>query len=196
LQKQELYVNLDTKLVERRLTDPYPASGDETCWEDEKPKDLRMASTPSISDSWELKDLPNVRRTKCPPGRETTLVDDEDQKGSTRASEQDSSDEGSEEVDDDQEHLVDWEDVKRIIEHPSEDERSFGGENSEEEASESQSLRDEGDRVVEDAKLEPTPTNQGPEPEQEHERPVSADAFGRENVELSVQFPAVRVDGD
>jgi hypothetical protein len=139
--------------------------------------------------------LLNVRRAKCPPGRETTVADDEDQRGSTRASEQDSSDEDSEEVDDDQECRVDWEDVKRIIEHPSEDEQSLGGDDSEEEASESQSLRDEADRVIEDAILGPTPINPEPEPEQEQERererererPASADAFRGENIELKIQ---------
>jgi hypothetical protein len=153
--------------------------------------------------------LLNIQRTKCPPGRETTLADDEEQRGSIRASEQDSSDEGSEEVDDDQDRRVDWEDVKRIIEHPSEDEQSLGGDNSEEEASESQSLRDEVDRAIEDAILGSTPTNPEPEqePEQEQEqkqereqerqeRPVSADAFRGENIELSIQVPAVPVDGD
>jgi hypothetical protein len=140
--------------------------------------------------------LLNVRRIKCPPGRETTFADDEDQRGSTRASEQDSSDEGSEEVDDDQERRVDWEDVKRIIEHPSEDEQSLGGGNSEEEASESQSLGDEVERAIEDAILGPTPTNPEPEPEQEQERPVSIDAFREENMEPSIQVSAVHVDGD
>src|SRR2546421_11066359 len=105
LQKQELYVNLDTKVVERRLTGPYPAIGDETWWEDEKPNDLPRKL--SISDSWGLEHLLNVRRTRCTPGRETTLADDDDQMGSTRASEQDSSDEGSEEVDDDRDRRVD-----------------------------------------------------------------------------------------
>jgi hypothetical protein len=140
--------------------------------------------------------LLNVRRTKCPPGRETTLADDDDQRGSTRASEQDSSDEGSEEADDDQERRVDWEDVKRIIEHPSEDEQSSVRDNSEEETSESQGLRDGVDRA--------TQTNPGPEPEpdqepkqeQEQERPLSNDAFGEENMELSIQVPVVYVDSD
>lgn len=150
--------------------------------------------------------LLNVQRSKCPPGREATLADDEDQRGSIRASEQDSSDEGSEEVDDDQDRRVDWKDVKRIIEHPSEDEQSLGGDDSEEEASESQSLRDEVDRAIEDANLGPTPTNPEPELEQEQEqeqkqereqeRPMSTDAFRGENIELSIQVPAVPVDGD
>jgi hypothetical protein len=158
--------------------------------------------------------LLNIRRTKCPPGRETTLTDDDDQRGSIRASEQDSSDEGSEEVDDDRERRVDWEDVKHIIEHPSEDEQSFVGDNSEEEASDSQSLQDDGDRAIEDVILGPTPTNPEPEQElepepepepepeqeqeqeQEQERPLSNGAFREENTELSVQVPAVHVNGD
>jgi hypothetical protein len=144
--------------------------------------------------------LLNVQRTKCPPGRETTLADDDDQRGSIRASEQDSSDEGSEEADDDRERRVDWEDVKRIIEHPSEDEQSFVGDNSEEEASESQSLQDDEDRAIEDVILGPTPTNPElepePEPEQEQERPLSNNTFREENMELSIQVPAVHVDGD
>lgn len=176
---------------------------------DEKPKDLRTARKLSISDSWGLEDHQdqdrrplNVRRAKCPPGRETNVADDEDQRGSTRASEQDSSDEDSEEVDDDQECRVDWEDVKRIIEHPSEDEQSLDGDDSEEEASESQSLRNGVDHAIEDAILGPTPINPEPEPEpeqeqeQEQERPVSADAFRGENIELSIQVSAVSVDGD
>ena len=148
----------------------------------------------------------NVRRTKCPPGRETTLPDEDDQRGSTRASEQDSSDEGSEEVDDDRDRRVDWEDVKRIIEHPSEDEQSLVEDNSEDEASESQSLRDEGDRAIEEVILVPTPTNPEleaeaeavaeQEQEQEQERLLSNNAFREENTELSIQTPEVHVDGD
>jgi hypothetical protein len=91
------------------------------------------------------------RRCKFPPGREgPSSGEDKDERGSTRDSEQEDSydDDDDDDSDDDEDEdeetkrvreaaavkRVDWEDVKRIIEHPSEDEQSLAGDTSENEA--------------------------------------------------------------
>lgn len=84
------------------------------------------------------------RRCKFPPGREGPSSDeDKDERGSIRDSEQeDSYDDDDDDEDEETKRVreaaavrrVDWEDVKRIIEHPSEDEQSLAGDASENEA--------------------------------------------------------------
>ena len=139
---------------------------------------------------------PHLRsqRRKFPPGRHRPFdEEDKDETGSSRSSEQEDSssdsDDGEEEEEEEAKRLreaaaksVDWEDVKRIIEHPSEDERSSSGTVSEGEAeveeeekgSESNSLEAEVEHPGEDDQQGASGEESEPESESECEETISA----------------------
>jgi hypothetical protein len=124
--------------------DPCPEEEDE---EEEEEEELSKASEGGYF--FEQTQRVPFRKCKFPPGREGPFGDeDKDEKGSIRESEQgnsyddddddDGDDEDDEDGDDEDEQRkrrreataarrVSWEDVKRIIEHPSEDEQSWAG---------------------------------------------------------------------
>ena len=131
------------------------------------------------------------RRCKYPPGRGGPVgEEDEDDRGSIREPEQESS--RGESVDDDDEALrlakgANWEDVKRIIEHPSEDESEDEGE-----FSESRRLKVEVDRELVGLVLGSTPTH----PDQEQEQPASTKDFRADDTEFRAQVAALHIEGD
>jgi hypothetical protein len=106
-----------------------------------------------------------VPRCKFPPGREGPFGDDDkDDRGSIRESEQEDSDDSDDDDDKEAKRLreaarrVDWEDVKHIVEHPSEDERSVSFDESDDEDNENGSdpgrLKSEVDRQDEQSASE------------------------------------------
>ena len=214
-QRIELYVNLDTKLVERRWIDPVKIGNDDLCPQD-KPvpvKEPRARTNPSTSEALTpehhleaCRHLLYFNRYKFPPGREGSFSgEDEDDRGSIRGSEQESSSDDSDQGDEEAGSTVkgaNWEAVKRIIEHPSEDEQSASEAESEddntiaivgeEEISESKQWKDEIDYDLEGLLTGSLPLDQGPEQEQG----ISTDVFrgGDKETETKVQVAAVHAE--
>jgi hypothetical protein len=151
------------------------------------------------------------RRCKFPPGRAGPFGEEnKDERGSIRESEQeDSSSDSDEEVKSLNQVAkhVDWEDVKRIIEHPSEDEQSSESESEDkdvdkdedkdEDADEDEEIVSKPKRLKAEVERQPTRlilrSSRPVSPEPEQEQRVSSDVVV---TEAKVQVPAVLVAGD
>ena len=144
--------------------------------------------------------LLDLRRCKVPPGRKGRVdQEDKDDRGSLRESDQE--EESSNESDEETAfwaESVHWEHVKRIIEHPSEDEQSLSEAESEkddeENVSDSPRLAAEADSETSHLILESRTANAEPEPEPEPEPQLVSTA--EENTKSKVQVPAMLVAGD
>jgi hypothetical protein len=168
-----------------------------------EPRAQRKPSTGETSGSEHYPEpgrrLLDLRRCKVPPGRKGRVdQEDKDDRGSIRESDQEeeSSDESDEETAFWAES-VHWEHVKRIIEHPSEDEQSLSEEESEkddeEHVSDSPRLEAEVDSEKSHPVLESGTANAELEPEQQL---MSTAVSIEENAKSKVQVPAMLVAGD
>jgi hypothetical protein len=206
-QRNELYVNLDTKLVERRTIEQSKADNQDLGSEEKLVHVPELKSQSKMSRSESLAPGPSfvqhgpvidTVRCKFPPGRQGYFGDeDKDERGSIRESERDSSCDDSDEHDKEAVRglkRANWEDVKRIIDHPSEDEQSSSEDEPErkEDVSESTSLKGEVDRESDGLNLGSRPAS--PEPEQE--QVVSTEVVRHERTESKTLVATVYMEGD